>query len=710
MLNGVAIVKALESWSISQNLPFAAPQKDAATLFDALAREAQGVAGGAADEVARFQTVLNVAIEAQRRAGFGKPISPANVVQAIAKRPFAERLASMLGIVETPLPMPICTTVSGLPGTKSGQCVTGPGAKPKEHQVDVARFIRDRDGLIVVHEPGTGKTLLATMAIKCWLDQDVKNRAIVVTPSTNVDAFVEHISCAFPKESKTSSSYAHPVAAKAKDKDKDKQLEEWQRIGESRKWVILFETREMPQGRVAITNANMFQRAMDTGKIQCDEHLMLIIDEAHLGFTHDITIRQQEERPVAEGKKEEAKVAAAGFRCMRRAGKRVLMTATPVTNEPYKFANLVAMARGDDRILSRVDFEKMLRNYWNGDSLEALMDGYRQGELSDALFRENAAQLRSNRKYRAFVKETPIAALLPAMETWIAKWRAPFANYLSCLITFKRRDPPGPNFPRVTHIRETPELEVQMTPAFFEAYKEREAAIRGTKENAFLNALRMASYQLAGESPKLDWIVGKMRENAVWEEGGAGGAEEGEQRPKAWQPRRTFIFSNYKDASTKPMVDRLIASGVDPLRIVRIDGTVPKKLRKGLIDSFNAGNEDVMVGTVVMGVGVSLKGVRDVFLLESQWSEADEEQAWSRAVRANSHAHLPPGERAVNVYTPVLVKPKDKASLPGEKISADQRVMELAKQKQPEIDEFLRILQDVSIENNREACMPPGVA
>lgn len=676
MFNGAVLEKAVEAWAMSNELLFVQPMKTTRPYLDALAHATTGEKDKD-DEVTRFQTVLNIVIEAQRHAHFGKPIKPSDIVNAAVKRPFAERLSSMIGLVPSPLPLPPCARVAGLPGGGTGECVK---ASPKEHQIDMARFVRDRDGLIVVHEPGTGKTLLATMGIKCWLDQDVDNRAIVVTPSTNVDAFIEHLLCAFPKENSMQRAYRQHLAR-----------------------PVLFPTSRMKQGRVDIITSRTFQLGVDSGKIQCDKHLMLIVDEAHLGFTHDITVRQQEERPVEEGddgkkKKEEAKTAAAALKCTRRAGKRILMTATPVTNEPYKFANLVAMARGDDRVLPRPEFEKMLRNHWNGDSLDALIDGYRKGELQQAAFKQNAAELRSNRKYRDFVRQTEMPTLLPALEAFVEKWRAPFSNYLACLVTFKRRDPPGPNFPTVAHVRDIPELEVPMTPAFYDAYMEREKT-RQPNENAFLNAVRIASYKMAGESPKLDWIVQKMKENT----------QSMIADDNAWRSRRTFIFSSYKDASTIPMYEALIASGMDPSRIARIDGKVPKKRRKQIIDDFNQGKQDVMIGTVVMNVGVSLKGVRDVFLLEPQWSEADEEQAWSRAVRANSHAHLPLEQRAVNVYQPVLVKPKDKASLPGEKISADQRVIDLKRAKQPEIDEFLRILQDVSIERNPEMCLPPGV-
>jgi hypothetical protein len=48
--------------------------------------------------------------------------------------------------------------------------------------------------------------------------------------------------------------------------------------------------------------------------------------------------------------------------------------------------------------------------------------------------------------------------------------------------------------------------------------------------------------------------------------------------------------------------------------------------------------------------GISFHGIRDVHIVEPSWNSTDEQQAIARAVRRNSHAHLPPSERRVTIH------------------------------------------------------------
>ena len=81
-------------------------------------------------------------------------------------------------------------------------------------------------------------------------------------------------------------------------------------------------------------------------------------------------------------------------------------------------------------------------------------------------------------------------------------------------------------------------------------------------------------------------------------------------------------------------------------------------------------------------MGISLKNVRAVHLMEPQWSAADEDQAVGRATRKNSHDLVP---RNVEVTRWLAVPPPN---LRIEK-SADQKVFARMKYKKKETDKIL---------------------
>lgn len=90
----------------------------------------------------------------------------------------------------------------------------------------------------------------------------------------------------------------------------------------------------------------------------------------------------------------------------------------------------------------------------------------------------------------------------------------------------------------------------------------------------------------------------------------------------------------------------------------------------------------ILLLTSRSGMGISLKNVRAVHLMEPQWSAADEDQAVGRATRKNSHDLVP---RNVEVTRWLAVPPPN---LRIEK-SADQKVFARMKYKKKETDKIL---------------------
>jgi DNA or RNA helicases of superfamily II len=113
-------------------------------------------------------------------------------------------------------------------------------------------------------------------------------------------------------------------------------------------------------------------------------------------------------------------------------------------------------------------------------------------------------------------------------------------------------------------------------------------------------------------------------------------------------PLKTMVFSSFIGKGVRVIEKMLNEIGCP---IYEIIGSVAKQKRQAIIDEFNA-NDDfkILIISKAGKEGINLRGVRTVFLLEPSWNDVDSYQALSRAVRFQSHIHLPEHQRTVNVY------------------------------------------------------------
>lgn len=108
--------------------------------------------------------------------------------------------------------------------------------------------------------------------------------------------------------------------------------------------------------------------------------------------------------------------------------------------------------------------------------------------------------------------------------------------------------------------------------------------------------------------------------------------------------------------------------------------------------------------------GISLKEVRQVYILEPFWNQVRIDQVIGRASRTNSHAKLPPAERNVQVFmyvstfTPQQIdKDHTMRHLDNEQTS-DEHILTIAKRKKHIIEQFENALKKASVDclNNAE--------
>ena len=173
--------------------------------------------------------------------------------------------------------------------------------------------------------------------------------------------------------------------------------------------------------------------------------------------------------------------------------------------------------------------------------------------------------------------------------------------------------------------------------------------------------------------------------------------------------QKTLVYSAYKDAGVNLLKEALKKKGID---FVSIDGSMPVATREKSKNSFNdpKSGVNVLLITQAASVGLDLKGVRNVILLEKGWKSSDEEQIIGRAVRYKSHAHLPEKDRKVDVWHLVLKKPSpsDRERYCGVKDtnpSADEILEKKIKEKDYENIPFEKRLRAVSVSNTKDCKM-----
>nr|WRJ69818.1 DEAD/SNF2-like helicase [Oceanusvirus sp.] len=112
---------------------------------------------------------------------------------------------------------------------------------------------------------------------------------------------------------------------------------------------------------------------------------------------------------------------------------------------------------------------------------------------------------------------------------------------------------------------------------------------------------------------------------------------------------------------------------------------------------------DVILITQAGAEGISLRGVRQVHIMEPHWNEIRIQQVIGRAARLGSHSHLPREQRTVSVYRYLMklggerveekrLKRRDKGK------TTDQIVAEIALRKARQTETFLLAVKRVAVD------------
>lgn len=179
---------------------------------------------------------------------------------------------------------------------------TLPNVPLKDHQMKAIKHMMRNRGLIAVHSIGSGKTLIGATVALCFLRMDVKHHVIFIGPKSLLDNFRQTLLKFFPT---------------------------------------------FNIDRISYFTYEKFQIDYNKGLINCYD-TFLIVDEAH------------RLRTKIGKKKIKGKTVRTMFKAARKASKVLLLTATPVVNDPYDIVNLVTVIRGELRPMDRRTFHRTI--------------------------------------------------------------------------------------------------------------------------------------------------------------------------------------------------------------------------------------------------------------------------------------------------------------------------------------------------------------
>ena len=118
---------------------------------------------------------------------------------------------------------------------------------------------------------------------------------------------------------------------------------------------------------------------------------------------------------------------------------------------------------------------------------------------------------------------------------------------------------------------------------------------------------------------------------------------------------RGVVYSNYLNAGLQPLSRSLSRAGI---KHHVFTGEVSKKQRDEMVRDYNEGKVPVLLLSGAGAEGLDLRGTKAIQVMEPHWNESRINQVIGRGIRYKSHEHLPEGERKVKVLRYMSTLPK----------------------------------------------------
>lgn len=349
----------------------------------------------------------------------------------------------------------------------------------------------------------------------------------------------------------------------------------------------------------------------------------------------------------------------------RQAKRLMLLTGTPITNEPSDLASLLSMLH--NKQISPEQFEEKYVGYKKvGPGWAGWLKGVKPGEKA---YVKNEDELRNLLKGKVDYQPSKTPEGVNVNEETVRVPLSPAQQKIQNAV--RTRIPPGFLW----------KLDQE-----FPLSREELA-----KLNSFLTGLRQVSLSTQAfrkdkdalkafdQSSKLQKAYGDLQE-----------VLKDDPRKKA------IIYSNFIDSGLNPYAAALERAKV-PYGVFH--GSIPVKTRQQALKDYNEGKLRALLLGPAAAEGISTKGTSLIQLLDPHWNEARLQQARGRGLRFDSHTGLPEDLR--NVIVKRYLTQSEEPGLVGKYLlgqkrerTGDEVLERLTAEKEEINDAFRRILRE----------------
>lgn len=372
---------------------------------------------------------------------------------------------------------------------------------------------------------------------------------------------------------------------------------------------------------------------------------------------------------------------AAAIRAAQRAKRVLLLTGTPITNEPSDIASLLSMLHGKTITPQQFDQqfvgEKKVR-----PGLLAWLRGVKPG-------------------IKPVIKnEEKLRELLAGKVDYLPSRTPEGVNVNEQMV----RVPLSPAQQKIQKA-----IRTKIPPGFLWKLDQEFPLSKDelAKLNSFMTGLRQVSlstqpfradknlYRSFEQSSKLQQAMKDLQETL-----------QSDPRKKA------IIYSNFIDAGLKPY-----AAAMEKNKIPHafFHGGVPLKQRQEALKAYNEGKLRALLLGPAAAEGISTKGTSLIQLLDPHWNEARSQQAKGRGLRFDSHADLP--EELRNVAVRRYIAASDEPGVIGKYLlgkkrerTGDEVLERLTAEKEQFNDVFRELLREVGREKHSANKSPEAEA
>jgi superfamily II DNA or RNA helicase len=361
----------------------------------------------------------------------------------------------------------------------------------------------------------------------------------------------------------------------------------------------------------------------------------------------------------------------AAFQAAQKADRLMLLTGTPITNEPKDLASIISMLTKQE--ITPEEFEKEYVGYkkvWPG--LWGWMHGAKSGVKPII---RNGPKLRSLLEGKVDYQPSKTPEGVNVNEQVIRVPLSPEQQKIQKAV--RTKVPPG--------------FLWKMDQEFPLSRQEL------SKLNSFMTGLRQVGLSTQPFRADRDPLKA-FQQSAKMQEAFKNLKSTLDSDPR----KKAIIYSNFVDSGLSPYAAGLTQAGVPH---AFFHGGVSPKVRQAAVDAYNAGKLRALLIGPAGAEGISTKGTSLIQLMDPHWNEARTQQARGRGLRFDSHAGLP--EELKNVAVQRYISSSEDPSMLGKLMgykrerTGDEVLERLTAEKEKLNEEFRDLLREIGSQHKQ---------